>query len=107
MKDGSLPGASPRVRGWRCTLFGVAAIAGSALATETRAPACFASWIAAVPTPEPAAWRRTTSPAARAPSRKRFRYAVNHASGTAAASSNESRSGIGISIDLGTATFSA
>ena len=31
--------ASARVRGWRCTLFGVAAIAGSALATETRAPA--------------------------------------------------------------------
>ena len=39
MKAGSLPRSSPRGRGWRWALFGVAAIAGSALAAEARAPA--------------------------------------------------------------------
>ena len=39
MKDGSLPGAAPRGRGWRGALFGVVAIAGSALAAEGAAPA--------------------------------------------------------------------
>ena len=64
----------------------------------TDAPARFASWIAAVPTPEAAAWTRTRSPAFRPPSWNRFRYAVNHASGIAAASANESEGGIGMSM---------
>lgn len=39
MKDGALPGASPRGRGWRGAMFGVVAIAGSALAAQGDAPA--------------------------------------------------------------------
>ena len=61
-----------------------------AVATTVQ-PARFASWIAAVPTPRPRRGRAALSRASATPSRKRFRYAVNQASGIAAASANERR----------------
>ena len=60
-----------------------------------------------MPTPEAAAWTRSVSPSVRRASRKRLRYAVNHASGIAAASRKLIDAGIGISIPRGTATRSA
>src|SRR5438309_255314 len=71
------------------------------------APAWRVSWTAAVPPPDAAACTSAVSPRLSPPSTSRLRYAVNQASGIAAASANERRSGIGISIPRGTATLSA
>jgi len=61
----------------------------------TVAPACLASWIAAMPTPPAPAWIRAVWPSARFPAVKRHSYAVPNATGTDAARAASSPSGIG------------
>ena len=61
---------------------------------KTRAPARFAIWIAAMPTPPAPAWIKAVSPACRWPNSKRQSSAVPNGTGTQAASSVETLSGI-------------
>ena len=75
--------------------------------TSTRAPAWAASWTANVETPLPAPSTSTVSPVTRPPRANSARYAVRPASGSAAASSHESRAGFGKTFASGTATSSA
>ena len=73
----------------------------------TVAPACLASWIAAMPTPPAPAWIRTVCPASRLPAVNRHSWAVPNATGTQAAGAASSPSGIGQVDIAGTARFAA
>ena len=61
----------------------------------TVAPACFASWIAAIPTPPAPAWIRAVCPAERLPAVNRHSWAVPNATGMQAACAGSSPSGMG------------
>ena len=63
--------------------------------TITRAPSDFAIASAAVATPPPMPQTKTVSPSCSRARVTSIRYAVSKTSGNAAASSNESSSGIG------------
>ena len=73
----------------------------------TVAPACLASWIAAIPTPPAPAWIRAVSPATRCPNSKRQSSAVPKGTGTQAAWSVANPSGIFQANDAGTARSAA
>ena len=60
----------------------------------TRAPARLAIWMAAMPTPLAPAWMSTLSPACRRPNSNRQSLAVPKGTGTQAASSVDSPSGM-------------
>ena len=63
--------------------------------------------MAAVPTPLAPPWMSTDSPARSSASWNRFTYAVRNASGTAAASGSDRRSGTRIKLPAGTGQRSA
>src|SRR5207237_1277400 len=71
---------------------------------KTRQPAIFAICIAAVPTPAPAPRIKTSSPGRMLPLLTIMLHAVRNTSGAAAASSNDSESGIGRTTCAGTLT---
>ena len=73
----------------------------------TRAPITFAIWMAAMPTPLPAAHTSTSSPRASRARVTSIRHAVRKTSGKAAASSKAMASGIGITLAAGQRTSSA
>ena len=72
-----------------------------------RMPAALPSTVRAVATPPVAPWTSTVEPGGIAPRVNSIRYAVSHAVGRHAASSNDSSGGLGTRFQLGTATFSA
>ena len=84
-----------------------ARLPSSRLVANTVSPPARASAISAVATPPPAPWTSTVSPALSPPCVKSIRYAVSHAVGRQAASSNDSDAGLGTTLDRGTATRSA
>src|ERR1700739_278114 len=71
------------------------------------APAATASLIAAEATPPPAPCTSTRSPALMFPCVNNIRYAVVHATGRHAASSNDNQSGLGTRLRCGTVRYSA
>ena len=73
----------------------------------TYASKVFASWIAANPTPEAPAWMRTLLPGFISAMRKSACHAVSQFSGTAAACSHETWSGLRVHIPAGTEMYSA
>ena len=73
----------------------------------TVAPAFFASWIAAMPTPPAPAWISTVCPAFNPPALNRQSCAVANATGTQAASAVASPSGMAQTIAAGTARWCA
>ena len=73
----------------------------------TRAPCSFAIWIAATPTPLPAAFTSTVSPYRRCARVRIMCSAVVKTSGIDAASSNDRFAGFGKTFAAGTATSSA
>ncbi len=92
----SSPSRPSRARRW-----GLDAVA------STVAPARFASWIAAMPTPPAPAWTSTVSPAWRRPSSNRQSSAVPTGMGTQAAFSRPAPSGMIQVARASTARFSA
>ena len=75
--------------------------------TQTRNPAADPSRISAVATPPPAPWTSTVSPGCSPDWVKSIRYAVSHAVGRQAASSQLSAAGLGTRLRRGTTTSSA
>ena len=94
-------------RGRRRAARGVSHFSGDRTVATTRTPRPLRQLDRGRPDPRGRRVDESGLPALRAPSTKRFRYAVNQASGIAAASANDSRAGTGISIPRGTATLSA
>ena len=82
-------------------------LASSRLVASTLRPPARARVISAVATPPPAPCTSTVSPALSPPWVKSIRYAVSHAVGRQAASSNDSDAGFAITFCRGTATLSA
>ena len=74
---------------------------------HTRIPAAAPSTITAVATPPPLPWTSTVEPGASCPRVNSIRYAVSHAVGRHAASSNDSSAGLGKTLRRGTTTLSA
>ena len=73
----------------------------------TVAPACFASWIAAIPTPPAPAWMSTVCPSSRFAAVNRHSCAVPNATGMHAAAAGSSPSGTRQVMIAGTTRFSA
>ena len=71
------------------------------------APASLATWTAALPMPEPAAWMRTLWPACSPPRLMSTCQAVPNAIWLAAASSKPTCDGSGFRLAIGTFTYSA
>ena len=82
-------------------------LAGLPAVAMTRAPWSFAIWMAAVPTPLPAAHTSTSSPMRTRARVTSIRQAVRNTSGNAAASSKARCPGSGIRLATGTRTSSA
>src|SRR2546422_448605 len=87
--------------------FAFSSFASLELVVKTVHPASFATWIAAVETPEPAPRMRTSSPGLTFARVMSIRHAVMNASGTAAACGKSISVGILSTLRAGTATFSA
>ena len=84
-----------------------AALSSDPTVTSTRAPACRAIWMPAVPTPLAPAWMSTVSPASSRPSVNRVSLAVKKTSGTAAAFTKSQPSGMGMAMRWSMQAFSA